>query len=211
MNWSPHLRSLDRIVTLLSILGFILAGAFLFVSYFGGTTSERGFLTIRHRPRSHQPISAQGELPRAQPDTRVNPPIKSNPEKEAEGQESSVPLRSSAAATKPGLVTRPSGQTGEGPSLVLPNEPKVFAIDLDPELRRNSLFLGGQLASNYSSGCAIGSAADGMPPPEPVAELSSLSLVAAASAFGAAVYFAQRTRSPSTPLASWLKESGVED
>ena len=57
MNWTPHLRSLDRIFTLLAVVGFFVSGAFLFVSYFGSPTSEHAFVSVRHRPHNQQAVS----------------------------------------------------------------------------------------------------------------------------------------------------------
>lgn len=73
MNWLPHLRSLERVITLLAIVGFIAGGAFLFVSYSGGPTFERGFLTVRHWPHTPLPAVSKEAFPRARPSATVPP------------------------------------------------------------------------------------------------------------------------------------------
>ncbi len=92
MNWSPHLHSLERMITLLAILAFIAGGAFLFVFFFPGPNLEYRFLTVRHRPHARAPVKIPEELPKAQPN--ANPTsIKSRSNEETNrGQSSSSPF-----------------------------------------------------------------------------------------------------------------------
>ena len=135
MNWSLHLRSLDRMITLLAILAFIAGGAFLFVFYFAGPNLEYGFLTVRHRPHAPAPVKIPEEVPKAQPGASINPAsIKSRPNEETNRGQSSASARFSAAAIAP----RPSQSwSHDVPDLVLTNESEVLANNLDLELPRN--------------------------------------------------------------------------
>lgn len=132
MNWSPHLRSLERMITLLAILAFMAGGAFLFVFYFAGPNLEYGFLTVRHRPHAPAPVTFPEELPKAQPSGSVNPTsIKSYPNEEKNrGQSARFP----AAA----IALRPSPNWfHDVPDPVSPNEPEVLANSLDLEVPQN--------------------------------------------------------------------------
>jgi len=184
MNWSHHLRALDRMITLLAIIGFIAGGAFLFVSYFFGPNLERGFLTVRHRPHEQEPIRFPAETPRAQPESSINPPsTKSRVDEETKLGKPLAPGRYSA----PAIALKPSGaRFTVVQSEVLPNEPETIVGSLPPELMQNSFFANGRLASNPFPPGGVGSSAVSLPSlPQPLPEPSSIVLAASFSVLAA--------------------------
>src|SRR5262249_50764258 len=185
--------SLDRIITLVAVIGFLGTGAFLFLSYFGGPTSEQAFVSIHHRlPDTQQPVSGlEAPLRPREPRTFDR---RSEPASKPTSTENQLARRSILSKTPDELPTFQPSSRVVVPSMAPLYDFQKREIGSNPLGFGNSSFGSDRVTPGGLSLQGTGVAAAEAPPPPPMAvpEPSPGSVVASALGIGAAIHWWRR-------------------